>query len=741
MSTNQIYQAQNGLAVIEVESTPPTGGWQSQQQYSGFTGNAYYRYVGKGLTTGISGIKDSVLSYTVNLDQDGKYFLSLRSLRVQEGRNATAGQENDFWVRVNGGDWVKVRFGGPFGEWTWANLRNVTNVAGNLEVTSYDLQAGLNTIEIGGRSSNAMLDRIHLSKNKLNRDETSPPSQISAVAPPPVDPPPIDPAPVDPPPVDPPPVDPAPVDPTPPTPPVPSTLTIEAEDFATLSNYAKQTINPALTVIRLQAAVPAGNSGEASTSFTGATGLYAIQVRYLDESDGEGQISLSIGGTPIETLQLNQNTGNTTGLPVSTWAVNGGQPLLIQQGDEIKFVGVRNAEEFARIDSITFIPVGTPVDPTPVDPTPVDPTPVDPNPVDPPPIDPSPVGPLPINDQAVLSISENNLLTVGNTTATKTVKFTVLEPSKVGAVEVGFFAVDDGQGTMNSIAPDSMGYMAAALPTTKTIFSTLGDLDIQGLDFLRFASLLGGQNYGFFLTQNGTVDSVLSNGIGEVIFASPLSGQENNQPLEVSFLADQGAYVFNWDLNGDGLFDDFRFKIELFDDNGLPLGSNLQGGQESEMLDLRSLSGQVNLDLSVFREADNDNILGFYQVENTQGTLLDEFGNVLNPGDSGYVQAAVRQWFDKPVISPTNQSVLSTSVTVDAGKILVPFLITQGTVGDILASEFTDASVFFPFLKANPGGVDHVKLLGSNTFGFEDIVGGGDLDYDDLIVKINVQPI
>jgi hypothetical protein len=41
-------------------------------------------------------------------------------------------------------------------------------------------------------------------------------------------------------------------------------------------------------------------------------------------------------------------------------------------------------------------------------------------------------------------------------------------------------------------------------------------------------------------------------------------------------------------------------------------------------------------------------------------------------------------------------------------------------------------------LEANPDGIDPVRLLGDNTFGFEDLFTGGDLDYNDLIFQVNV---
>ena len=46
--------------------------------------------------------------------------------------------------------------------------------------------------------------------------------------------------------------------------------------------------------------------------------------------------------------------------------------------------------------------------------------------------------------------------------------------------------------------------------------------------------------------------------------------------------------------------------------------------------------------------------------------------------------------------------------------------------------------IYFTFLGANSDGVDHVRMLGDNTFGFEDLRGGGDKDFNDVIVKVNL---
>ena len=56
----------------------------------------------------------------------------------------------------------------------------------------------------------------------------------------------------------------------------------------------------------------------------------------------------------------------------------------------------------------------------------------------------------------------------------------------------------------------------------------------------------------------------------------------------------------------------------------------------------------------------------------------------------------------------------------------------------LLAPYATSGSeTFFAFAGANSDGITHIKTLGNNIFGLEDIKGGGDLDYDDLVVRLD----
>jgi hypothetical protein len=50
----------------------------------------------------------------------------------------------------------------------------------------------------------------------------------------------------------------------------------------------------------------------------------------------------------------------------------------------------------------------------------------------------------------------------------------------------------------------------------------------------------------------------------------------------------------------------------------------------------------------------------------------------------------------------------------------------------------TAPHAYFNYVGANTDRVDHVKLLGDNKFGFEDLLGGGDRDYNDAVVQFTV---
>jgi hypothetical protein len=314
---------------------------------------------------------------------------------------------------------------------------------------------------------------------------------------------------------------------------------------------------------------------------------------------------------------------------------------------------------------------------------------------------------------------------------------TLLESKSPLVNELGIFTVDDAQGKINGIAPGETGYTQAALNKSKVIFSTIANRP-NGFNSNNFTSLIefeSGNNLRFLLVKNGTIDSV-QNGItptSDILF-SDLSRQK---------ITDLGSDGFSlaWKdgSNNNTDFKDLVVNIKSTNDS-LPLGTNLQGKQQGEVIDLRSINQDVKADFVVNREAAFNNFVGFYKVADENGGIdIDGDGTVdFRPGDSGYAQAAIKNRVAGIDLGVDNQGTASfTDKILIGGSIFAPFILTNGrTVDQVLNGQVDQA--YFAYLGANADKVDHIRLLGNNVFGFEDLAGGGDNDYNDIIVKVNL---
>jgi hypothetical protein len=163
-----------------------------------------------------------------------------------------------------------------------------------------------------------------------------------------------------------------------------------------------------------------------------------------------------------------------------------------------------------------------------------------------------------------------------------------------------------------------------------------------------------------------------------------------------------------------------------------PIGTNLQKSNSIELIDLSNQTGTVQASVEVTRDADYDNVIGFYAVENANGGIKfnDE---IINPGDSRYKQAALENRVTSLDLLQTDNRA-EFNGTFDGGSIFAPFIITDGSFDDALKG---NAEVYFAYQGANTDFFDHIRLIDDNTFGFEDLPNGGDLDYNDMIVKMD----
>jgi Domain of unknown function (DUF4114) len=127
--------------------------------------------------------------------------------------------------------------------------------------------------------------------------------------------------------------------------------------------------------------------------------------------------------------------------------------------------------------------------------------------------------------------------------------------------------------------------------------------------------------------------------------------------------------------------------------------------------------------------------IGFYAVEDTQGTLASG----LKVSDAGYAEAAIRS-----ALLRSFKTESTSDLNVTGGKILAPVVIANGTFEDYLKRNpqnqaSSDIHAYFDYIGANTDKVDHFRLLGDNKFGIEDMYGGGDRDYNDIIFQMNIK--
>ena len=179
---------------------------------------------------------------------------------------------------------------------------------------------------------------------------------------------------------------------------------------------------------------------------------------------------------------------------------------------------------------------------------------------------------------------------------------------------------------------------------------------------------------------------------------------------------------------GDKDFNDLVVQIENATTSA-PLGNAQQGLQE--IFDLTSVSNATTTPVTfeVKRDASYDNHVGFYKIEDVQGTI--KVGTALiKPGETGYREAIIQGRIAGIDLVGTNNQTITSNGNFQGGALYAPFLIANAS-----SNNADYSNVYTAYSLGNADKVTHVRLLGDNTFGFEDLYGGGDRDYNDIIVK------
>lgn len=348
----------------------------------------------------------------------------------------------------------------------------------------------------------------------------------------------------------------------------------------------------------------------------------------------------------------------------------------------------------------------------------------------------------PPTDDGKTPSADNNLTNIGGTIFIPNVnesqvnlQFTIDKNSAAFNNEFGIFVVDNEKGEVNGIAPDSAGYLQAAMKRSQVVFSTLAN-DPSSKPSERIINFIPNTYLSSYLVQNASTDEVLASlavnkPTPNVFFSNAVANTDKFDHIQIQNISD-GSISMGWEDftgGGDKDFDDPLLSIKVTK-NSAPLGNTPQ--VQRELINLRGISDKVTANLISNSEAIFDNTVGFYTIDDLTGRI----GN-LRPEDTGYAQAALeRSIIDIQRDENFNQQ-------MSGGDLLAPFIITNGNIEQFLSQNSNNNLLdgnplaYFVFLEANPDKVDHIRLLGDNKFGFEDLYGGGDRDYNDIVLQVN----
>ncbi|WP_250565987.1 DUF4114 domain-containing protein, partial [Adonisia turfae] len=294
--------------------------------------------------------------------------------------------------------------------------------------------------------------------------------------------------------------------------------------------------------------------------------------------------------------------------------------------------------------------------------------------------------------------------------------------------EIGVFAID-ADGKVNGVAPGDTGFAKAALnsPSRQVLFP-----HGQQTGAWKELSFKAGDRLAFYLVQDSsTADWLAHNpdnkgGQGPTAFFSLDGANPDGVDHVRSQSFGEDIQRFAWEDLWGGGDQDFNDAVLLVSKAGVQIPGDI--GQFATLtVDLLSQSAG-------FR-----NEMGFFLVDDAEGHI----GN-LKPGSQGYAVAALSQ-ANRQVVFARGQNAGSVSqYQIPAGKFLGWYLIQDATTTEFLTQNPYNRLdggpiAFFSHPGANPDGLSHVHFQAANEMVWEDMTGGGDRDYNDLIFSYELK--
>jgi hypothetical protein len=138
------------------------------------------------------------------------------------------------------------------------------------------------------------------------------------------------------------------------------------------------------------------------------------------------------------------------------------------------------------------------------------------------------------------------------------------------------------------------------------------------------------------------------------------------------------------------------------------------------------------------KEAAFSNEMGYFWVDDAQCRI----GNLL-PGDVGYAAAALDKSRSQVLFAQGQSPGAGGQYILPSDKYLGWYLIQNATTEAFLSHNPGNVIgkgpvAFFSYPGANPDGLSHVHYRNGHEMSWEDLTGGGDRDYDDLVFRFNM---
>ncbi|MGD1871708.1 MAG: esterase-like activity of phytase family protein, partial [Mastigocoleus sp.] len=163
--------------------------------------------------------------------------------------------------------------------------------------------------------------------------------------------------------------------------------------------------------------------------------------------------------------------------------------------------------------------------------------------------------------------------------------------------------------------------------------------------------------------------------------------------------------------------------------NQTPISTINDGDTTIELIDFSGLTGQVTIDFTISTEAVFNNEVYFYQIDDLTGTV-----DGVAVGVDDYLQTALANILSPVFATEDGENRTSGTIQIEAGSLIAPLVIANNTLE---AAQNGNATVYFSFPEASSDGFDHIQQIGNNTFGFEDLPNGGDLDFNDIVITLD----